>query len=51
MLATAVASMAGVCFFCCSAAALISKWRGESEKLVRALFKVRKAFMLSQISV
>ncbi|KAL8450781.1 hypothetical protein Emag_003069 [Eimeria magna] len=39
MLATAVASVAEVSFFCCSAASLTSKWRGESEKLLRALFK------------
>ncbi|KAL8272677.1 hypothetical protein Esti_003381 [Eimeria stiedai] len=43
MLATAVASVAGVSFFCCSAASLTSKWRGESEKLLRALFKAAKA--------
>ncbi|KAL8454580.1 hypothetical protein Emed_000301 [Eimeria media] len=40
MLATALASVAEVSFFCCSAATLTSKWRGESEKLLRALFRV-----------
>ncbi|KAL8435675.1 hypothetical protein ACSSS7_002336 [Eimeria intestinalis] len=43
MLATALASVAEVSFFSCSAASLTSKWRGESEKLLRALFKIAKA--------
>ncbi|XP_026194139.1 katanin p60 ATPase-containing subunit A-like 1 [Cyclospora cayetanensis] len=42
MLATALASTAGISFFRCSAASLTSKWRGESEKLIRALFKVAR---------
>ena len=41
MLANAVASIPGISFFRCSAASLTSKWRGESEKLVRSLFKVK----------
>ena len=35
MLAKAVASMNGLAFFNCAASSLVSKWRGESEKLVR----------------
>lgn len=36
LLAKAAASVAGVAFLNCSPATLTSKWRGESEKLVRA---------------
>jgi len=34
----ALASEAGACFFSISASSLTSKWVGEGEKLVRALF-------------
>jgi SpoVK/Ycf46/Vps4 family AAA+-type ATPase len=40
MLVRAVARESGSTLFCCSAAALTSKWMGEAEKLVRCLFRV-----------
>ena len=43
MLAKAAASVAGVTFLNCATSTLTSKWRGESEKLVRALFALARA--------
>ncbi len=46
MLARAVATsvvQGGGAFFNCSMASLTSKWRGESEKLLRALFECARA--------
>jgi len=40
MIARAAASESNLTFFACSASGLTSKWVGESEKLVRALFAV-----------
>ncbi|GIL53273.1 hypothetical protein Vafri_8922 [Volvox africanus] len=43
MLAKALAGMVGGAFFAVSPASLTSKWRGESEKLLAALFAVAQA--------
>jgi len=51
MLAKAVASESNAKFFCISAASLTSKWVGEGEKLVRALFAVAKELQPSIIFI
>lgn len=42
LLAKAVCSFSGSTFFNCSASSLISKYRGESEKIVRCLFEAAR---------
>ena len=42
LLVKAVAKESGSSLFVCSASALISKWMGEGEKLVKALFQVAR---------
>jgi len=51
MLAKAVAQESSAKFFCISAASLTSKWVGEGEKLVRALFAVAKELQPSIIFI
>ena len=51
LLAKAVSSEANATFFNISASSLTSKYVGEGEKLVRALFAAARAYQVSQIFV
>ena len=44
MLAKAAAGVGGITFFNASAATMVNKYRGESEKLVRCLFRMARHY-------
>ena len=46
MLAKAIATTGKTTFFNVSAASLASKWRGESEKMVRVILPLQNRFYL-----
>lgn len=51
MIGRAIASKSGAKFFNISASSLVSKWAGEGEKLVRALFSVARSFQPSVVFI